>query len=149
VDRRWRGEEDPPNRCPERGIHTNFDGTPDVFAHKSSVLQGHCKDLGRDFSEITRSANYNVVIGADQAEVDTRLEWFGDHYRAIVGDARADKAVEDARSGPAVGTPDQIIEALTAAQEMGMTYAICYFAEAAYDRSGIELFESEVAPALR
>ncbi|MGI8626118.1 MAG: LLM class F420-dependent oxidoreductase [Geodermatophilaceae bacterium] len=133
----------------QNAAYTNFDGTPDVFAHKSSVLQGHCKDLGRDFSEITRSANYNVVIGADQAEVDTRLEWFGDHYRAIVGDARADKAVEDARSGPAVGTPDQIIEALTAAQEMGMTYAICYFAEAAYDRSGIELFESEVAPALR
>ena len=30
-----------------------------------------------------------------------------------------------------------------------MTYAITYFAEAAYDRSGIELFESEVVPALR
>jgi hypothetical protein len=30
-----------------------------------------------------------------------------------------------------------------------MTYAICYFPEAAYDRSGIELFEREVAPALR
>jgi hypothetical protein len=30
-----------------------------------------------------------------------------------------------------------------------MTYAITYFAEAAYDRSGIELFEREVVPALR
>jgi hypothetical protein len=28
-------------------------------------------------------------------------------------------------------------------------YAICYFPEAAYDRSGIELFEREVIPALR
>ncbi len=30
-----------------------------------------------------------------------------------------------------------------------MTYAICYFIDAAYDRSSIELFEREVAPALR
>ena len=30
-----------------------------------------------------------------------------------------------------------------------MTYAITYFAEAAYDRSGIELFERQVAPELR
>ncbi len=89
------------------------------------------------------------MIGADQAAVDQRLKWFGDHYRPIVGDERAGTAVEQARSGPAVGTPDQIIEALSSAQEMGMTYAICYFAEAAYDRSGIELFEREVAPALR
>jgi len=29
-----------------------------------------------------------------------------------------------------------------------MTYAITYFAEAAYDRSGIELFESQVVPEL-
>jgi hypothetical protein len=30
-----------------------------------------------------------------------------------------------------------------------MTYAITYFAEAAYDRSGIELFEQTVAPELK
>jgi hypothetical protein len=29
-----------------------------------------------------------------------------------------------------------------------MTYAICFFADAAYDRSSIELFEREVVPAL-
>ena len=31
----------------------------------------------------------------------------------------------------------------------GMSYAITYFAEAAHDRSGIELFERAVAPELR
>jgi hypothetical protein len=29
-----------------------------------------------------------------------------------------------------------------------MTYAICYFLDAAYDRSSIELFEQQVIPAL-
>ena len=34
------------------------------------------------------------------------------------------------------------------ATDLGCEYVICYFPEAAYDRSGIELFEREVIPAL-
>ena len=127
--------------------YTNFDGSPEGFAHKSAILQEHCREQGRDFSEITRSANYNVVIGRDQAEVDARLAWIDEHYRATVP-AKADETVESFRTGPLVGTPEQIVEKLTEMRDLGMTYAITYFAEAAYDRSGIELFESEVAPAL-
>jgi hypothetical protein len=48
----------------------------------------------------------------------------------------------------ATGTPDQIIERLAKIRDLGCDYAICYFPEAAYDRSGIELFEREVIPAL-
>jgi hypothetical protein len=61
---------------------------------------------------------------------------------------RADQVVEQFRSGPAVGTPDKIAETLGGLRDAGMTYAICFFADAAYDRSSIELFEREVVPAL-
>ncbi|NED61101.1 LLM class flavin-dependent oxidoreductase, partial [Streptomyces sp. SID10244] len=54
--------------------YTNFDGTVDGFAHKSSVLQQHCADLGRDYESIVRSANYNVVIAETDAEVERRLD---------------------------------------------------------------------------
>ena len=128
--------------------YTNFDGSPEGFAHKSEVLRGHCTDLGRDFDQITRSANYNVVIGRDQAEVDERLAWIEAHYAATLPE-RAPKVAEEFRNGPLVGTPEQIVEKLTELRGLGMTYAITYFAEAAYDRSGIELFEREVVPALR
>ena len=128
--------------------YTNFDGSPAGFAHKSSVLEGHCREIGRDMGEITRSANYNVVIGRDQAEVDERLAWIDAHYRATVP-AKADSTVTEFRNGPLIGTPEQIVEKLTELKDLGMTYAITYFAEAAYDRSGIELFEREVVPALR
>src|SRR5579859_3457285 len=37
--------------------YTNFDGSPEVFARKSELLQGHCQDLGTDYDGITRSAN--------------------------------------------------------------------------------------------
>ena len=50
--------------------------------------------------------------------------------------------------GPLVGTPEQIIERLRELSALGMSYAITYFRDAAYDRSSIELFAREVIPAL-
>ena len=128
--------------------YTNFDGSADGFAHKSAVLEGHCRDIGRDVGEITRSANYNVVIGRTEAEVEERLAWIGEHFRRVLPH-RVEETVESFRSGPMVGTPEQIIERFTQMRGLGLEYAITYFAEAAYDTSGIELFEQEVVPALR
>ncbi|MFZ5872186.1 MAG: LLM class F420-dependent oxidoreductase, partial [Actinomycetota bacterium] len=127
--------------------YTNFDGSPEGFSHKSSVLEQHCKDIGRDFGEITRSANYNVVIGETERDVEERLDWIHAHYAKVVPH-RADEVREQFRTGPAVGTPEQVAETLLDLRRRGMTYAICYFVEAAYDMSGVELFEREVVPAL-
>ncbi|WP_066582376.1 LLM class F420-dependent oxidoreductase [Cellulomonas timonensis] len=132
----------------QHAAYTNFDGSPEGFAHKSAVLAEHCAALGRDFAQITRSANYNVVIGATQADVDDRLAWIHDHYARTVP-AKADEVLEQFRTGPLVGTPEQIVDKLRELDGLGLAYAITYFAEAAYDRSGIELFEREVVPALR
>ena len=128
--------------------YTNFDGSLEGFTRKSELLAGHCRDLGTDFDAITRSANYNVVIGRDEAEVQQRLDWIRDHYAKVLPAEQVESTVQQFRSGPAVGTPEQVAETLRGLQDQGMTYAICYFAEAAHDRSGIELFEREVAPAL-
>jgi hypothetical protein len=40
------------------------------------------------------------------------------------------------------------VERLQAFEKVGMTYAITNFAEAAYDTSGMKLFEQEVIPEL-
>lgn len=50
---------------------------------------------------------------------------------------------------PACGTPEQIVENLSALQDQGMSYGIFYFPDAAYDPSSMELFEREVVPALQ
>ena len=42
----------------------------------------------------------------------------------------------------------QLVEALQKLRGLGCEYVICYFPEAAYDRSGIEMFEREVIPSL-
>ena len=130
--------------------YTNFTGTPDEFAHKSEVLRGHCEKLGRDFGAITRSSNFNTVIGTDAADVERRLEAIETRLAPFLGPEKMARYMADLRSPiAAVGTPSQVVAKLAERRELGLGYSIHYFPEIAYDRSGLELFAEEVAPALR
>ncbi|MGS0685300.1 LLM class F420-dependent oxidoreductase [Nakamurella sp. GG22] len=129
--------------------YTNFDGTLEGFQHKSEVLAGHCERLGRDFGAITRSSNYNIAIGRDEKEVADRLDWLRDKLTRIAGPEKAEAELRAYVGLPGVGTPEQIVEKLSALKAKGMTYAITNFPELAYDTSGFELFEKEVIPALQ
>jgi F420-dependent oxidoreductase-like protein len=128
--------------------YTNFDGTLEGFVRKSDLLAEHCRDVGTEFDAITRSANYNVAIGATEADVDERLAQLKARLEPYVGSDRAEGQLRGFRGLPACGTPEQIVENLRKLEAAGMTYGIFYFPEAAYDRSGIDLFEREVIPAL-
>ncbi|HZY00404.1 MAG TPA: LLM class F420-dependent oxidoreductase [Dermatophilaceae bacterium] len=128
--------------------YTNF--SADVFEHKSEILAAHCADVGRDFAQITRTANINVVIGDTKKDVEDRLAWIRQHYiDAGVPEARVDQQIEGERAGVGFGTPEQIAEKLSALKALGLSYTIAYFAEAAYDTSGMHLFENAVIPEVR
>ncbi|HET8599658.1 MAG TPA: LLM class F420-dependent oxidoreductase [Segeticoccus sp.] len=134
----------------EYADYTNFDGTPEVFERKSEILSDHCRELGRDFDEIVRSANFNVVIGETEKDVRDRLQWARAHYlEAGVPEDVAEKQYRMLASGPAVGTPEQIVETLQGLEKAGMAYAITYFLDAAYDPSSMSLFERFVMPELQ
>jgi F420-dependent oxidoreductase-like protein len=128
--------------------YTNFDGSPDVFRRKSAILEEHCRDIGRNFDEITRSANFNVIIGATEVEVEQRLDRIRARYERLAPPDRVEDTMRNLRTGPLVGTPEQIVETLTKLKGDGLAYVITYFSDQAYDTSGIELFEREVIPAL-
>jgi len=129
--------------------YTNFFGDPEGFKAKSDILAEHCRTLGRDFGEITRSSNYNIFIGETEAEAQEKLEATIARVTPHLGAAQAQEWVQRAADGGIVGTPEQIVERLRTLERLGMTYAITYFPDAAYDRSSIELFESQVVPAFR
>jgi F420-dependent oxidoreductase-like protein len=129
--------------------YTNFTSEPEGFTHKSQILADHCRAVGTDYDAIVRSANFNAVIGTSEADVADRVA----RLRARQG-AKADQSAVDAMlstiTAPeaASGTPEQAVEKLTRMRDLGCEYAILYFPEAAYDRTGVELFEREVIPAL-
>ncbi|HME77228.1 MAG TPA: LLM class F420-dependent oxidoreductase [Mycobacterium sp.] len=128
--------------------YTNFTPEPAGFAHKSEVLAGHCRDVGTDYDAIVRSVNVNAVVGTSEADVKDRLDRIRDRLAGYIPESAAD-AMVSGTTGPesAAGTAEQVIERLQQLRGLGCEYVICNFPEAAYDRSGIELFEREVIPA--
>jgi len=133
----------------EYADYTNFGGGDlEQFTAKSEILRGHCDAIGRDFGSITRSENMNVIIGSTEAEVAERVAAVEARVAPYLGDRTADFMAEYRDRRGLVGTPEQVAEKLRAHQAAGMDYLITYWPEAAYDRSGVELFEREVIPAL-
>ena len=132
--------------------YTNFIATAEVFARKSEILKGHCDTVGTDYDKIVRSANFNVLIGETEADVQKRIDEAKARMEPYVGAEKAENSIAQWTlngESPTVGTPAQIVEKLGKFRELGLTYGIFNFHESAYDQSGIELFEREVIPALR
>jgi F420-dependent oxidoreductase-like protein len=125
--------------------YTNFGVKPEWFSHKSEVLAGHCRDVGRDFDEITRSANFNIVCADSEAEVADRIGAVRDRFEEHVTPEKAEEQLRLYRHNS--GTPEQVVESLRGWEKLGLAYAIVYFPDAAYDLSSLELFAREVIPA--
>jgi F420-dependent oxidoreductase-like protein len=128
--------------------YTNFDATPETFKHKSEVLAAHCREVGTDFDAIVRSGNFNVVIGETEHDVRDKLAWVHAHYAPLVSAEQLERSSQPFASGPLVGTVEQIVERLSEARAMGLTYAINYFVDAAYDPKSVDLYATKVIPAL-
>ncbi len=122
------------------GNASNFGGTPDEFRHKCDVLRGHCDKLGRNYDEIIRSSNVNIVFVKDGQTVADATE----QVRALYN-----WSVEEAEKSAIVGTPAQVVERMQALADAGVTYFITYFPRIAYDHEPLHIFAEDVAPHLR
>ncbi|MFN2375523.1 MAG: TIGR03560 family F420-dependent LLM class oxidoreductase [Candidatus Binatia bacterium] len=102
------------------------------------VLAGHCRDLGRDVSEIVVSEQTMVVIGADEDAFQAKLAT----AKAMLGGfADIDKVA-------VAGTPDRVVAGLKAKMAHGVTDFAVMFGDLGLDET-LELFAAEVMPALR
>ncbi|STD03836.1 Pyrimidine monooxygenase RutA [Dermatophilus congolensis] len=130
--------------------YTNFEGTAEKFAHKTNILTRHCTDVDRDPATITRTATYTVIVGTDLTDLNERLRAIGNRMvEGGITQTQAHAQVEQLRAQPLVGTPDKICDYLDEMRAIGLDYAIAYFPEAAYDSTGLELFEHYVIPEFR
>jgi F420-dependent oxidoreductase-like protein len=123
--------------------HTNFGDSPEAFAHKSQILREHCSEIGRDFDEITRSTSIVLVCAPTEAEALERFDETVERRRRLIKDHQVlDRYAAKARelSGP----PDKIIDRLRPYVAQGLGYLLVRFPDAAYDKTGIELFAREV-----
>ena len=76
------------------------------------------------------------------------MAWLRAHYEPLVPAGALEEELAEFESEGLIGTPEQITERLARTRDLGLGYAICYFADAAYDRSSIDLFTEKVIPQL-
>jgi F420-dependent oxidoreductase-like protein len=117
----------------------NSFGTEEVFRHKLSVLDEHCRAVGRDPQTIEKSVSLPPVLSKDRSKLDAML--------ADMAGRRA-MSIEDARAGMLWGSPDDAIKKLEAFRDLGVTHIILSLRRP-YDVSQLEMFAREVIPALR
>jgi alkanesulfonate monooxygenase SsuD/methylene tetrahydromethanopterin reductase-like flavin-dependent oxidoreductase (luciferase family) len=105
--------------------------TPEVFAHKRSLVEGYCRDMGRDPTEIEYTKLDRLCLATTAKEADAKWE------------ARGGRLPEGYRS--LVGSPEQAIEQLKALGALGCQAV--FVSVATDDQESLDLFAKEVIPA--
>jgi F420-dependent oxidoreductase-like protein len=116
------------------GDACNVGREPEPIRHKLEVLKRHCDAVGRNYDEIVKSAELDVIVvekGVDPAGVfaDGRIPRFG--WRTVVG------------------TKDDVSAHLQALADGGIDYVIVYLPLVAYDREPLHRFAQEIIPEFR
>jgi F420-dependent oxidoreductase-like protein len=116
---------------------SNFGGNPDEWAHKCEVLKGHCREVGRDYDEITKTWSPEVFIRATEAEV-------------AAGGSRSfwGEPVVSWTAGNLVGTPEQVAERIATYRALGCEGIVPWVADYP-DTETLTLLAEKVMPEFR
>ncbi|MFQ5667401.1 MAG: LLM class flavin-dependent oxidoreductase [Candidatus Binatia bacterium] len=114
----------------------------DAFRRRVDLLAAHCKDIGRDMSEIELSGMVYVLIGRTEEEADAMARMTAQ----MMGLQPDDMDAVRASPNTLVGTSEQVAtEIRRRLADLGVTYYFCNFLSP--DMLG--LFGREVIPRLR
>jgi F420-dependent oxidoreductase-like protein len=117
--------------------HSNFGGKPDEWRHKAEVLQGHCRSVGRDYDEITKTWSPEVFVRETEEEVKAAGS------RSFWGEP-----VESWTAGNLVGTPEQVAEKIQAYADLGCRGFYPWCSDYP-DTTTLRLFAEQVIPHFR
>jgi F420-dependent oxidoreductase-like protein len=116
------------------GDACNVGGDPDTIRHKLGVLREHCETVGRNYDDIIKSAEAEVLVigkGDDPERARARARSYGGF-----------------REGTLVADADKVADHLRTVIEAGIDYFIIYIPGVAYDQEPLHRFETEVIPQL-
>ena len=99
------------------GDYGNWDVDVEGFIHKSNVLEQHCENEGRDYSEIGRTLHTNVLIANNEEELKTKISKLAT-YTNIPEDYYYKR--------PLIGTKDKVFDTIGQFKDAGCTYLIAY-----------------------
>ena len=106
----------------------NVFGDPDNVAHKFEVLRRHCERVGRPYDAITRSNDISILIAADERELASKRERYGDDFDVS-------------------GTPEAVVEGLERYARIGSQY-VTFTMPDAHEIDPLLLLGETVVPAV-
>ena len=93
----------------------NVFGTPDVVKKKIEVLEGHCRDIGRDPAEIEKTIAASIIVTDNQGLIDRLVGLFGSGMGL---------SVEEAKKVLPIGPPAHVRSVVEAYAAVGVTTII-------------------------
>ena len=102
------------------GDYGNWDVDVEGFINKSNILSEHCENENREFSDIGRTLHTNVIIGENQADLDSKIEKISE-FTSIPKDMYLSK--------PLVGVKNKVFEKIDEFESHGCSYLIAYIAD--------------------
>lgn len=102
------------------GDYGNWDVDVEGFINKSNILREHCENENREFSDIGRTLHTNVIIGENQADLDSKIEKISE-FTSIPKDMYLSK--------PLVGVKNKVFEKIDEFESHGCSYLIAYIAD--------------------
>ena len=99
------------------GDYGNWDVDVEGFKSKSEILQKHCEDVGRNYSEIGRTLHTNVLIANNSKDLDSKISKLSS-YTSIPKDIYYEK--------PLIGLKNEVFETINAYKNEGCSYLIAY-----------------------
>jgi alkanesulfonate monooxygenase SsuD/methylene tetrahydromethanopterin reductase-like flavin-dependent oxidoreductase (luciferase family) len=115
----------------------NLGGGFENVKRKDEILRRHCEEVGRDESEIERTAGVGMCIIRDNA----------DEARRVANEIFAHNGNAEPWKNQLVGTVDEVVEALRPFLGIGFRHFIVGF-PSPYDAESMERLMSEVKPRL-
>jgi alkanesulfonate monooxygenase SsuD/methylene tetrahydromethanopterin reductase-like flavin-dependent oxidoreductase (luciferase family) len=116
----------------------NAMGSVELLKHKDEVLRRHCQEVGRDESEIERTAGCKPVIRDTREAARRAWEEQMARNRTPMSEVEDDDTFW-------VGTPDDVAERMRERREIGFHTFIAEIASP-YDRETLERWIGEVKP---
>jgi F420-dependent oxidoreductase-like protein len=116
------------------GDGCNLFGGVDQVKHLLGVLEQHCSDVGRDPSQITKTAMGRVLIGATHEAAEAKVEAM-----------RAQGVTDEALATMITGDPDTVGERVTALKEIGVEGLTLSMPDS-YDLEAVDLVGRTLAP---
>ena len=99
------------------GDYGNWDVDVEGFVHKSKILQSHCEQQNRNYSDIKKTLHTNVIIGNNEKDLDAKINKIVD-VTGIPKEMYIDR--------PLVGVKEKVFDTIDEFSSVECEYLIAY-----------------------